>query len=337
MIIATQTTHGFMELDTNTATALLAALGLAREHGGAAAALTNAGIDLQKIERFQALSDDFQRTLGHSINDESMSEALALGYLAGTVAQRPRTRIRRTVRDPTSFVMDQELVVQAAEGESILRLPWFEDDLFVGRQLPDVTEMPARVRDLVVENYRAALAGEHGRFSFMSYGHAYLVEAVPVHGDDGAVDGVLGIATPARSFASAATAYERTAERLDRAGALAERRAEGHRVAGRGDAVAAQLHEARKAHAAAERAKANARRLRARETGPGPVEAPSITPREVEVLNLASHGLTSAEIAEALAVTPATVKTHLENIYPKLGVSDKAAAVGAALRHGLIQ
>ncbi|MEA2364020.1 MAG: two-component system, NarL family, nitrate/nitrite response regulator NarL [Thermoleophilaceae bacterium] len=326
-----------MDLDTNTVTAILSALGLAHEHGGAKTALTNAGIDLHEIDRFQALSDDFQRILDRAIGDESVSEALALGYLAGSVAQRPRTRTRRTVRDPTSFVMDEELVVQSAQGESILRLPWFEEDLFVGRQLPDVSEMPARVRGLAVEHYRAALAGEHGRFSFTSYGHAYSVEAVPVHGDDGTIHAVLGIATPARSFASAGTAYQRTAERLDRAATMAERRAEGHRAAGRSDAESAQLHEARKARAAAERAKANAGRMRSRETGAGLQEAPLVTPREVEVLNLASHGLTSAEIAEALAVTPATIKTHLENIYPKLGVSDKAAAVAAALRHGLIQ
>jgi DNA-binding CsgD family transcriptional regulator len=323
-----------MELDTNTATALLAALGLAREHGGASAALASAGIDLREIERFETLSDDFQRMLGREA-DESVNEALAFGYLAGTVAQRPRTRTRRTVRDPTSFVMDPDLVVQAAEGESILRLPWFDEDLFVGRQLPDVSEMPARVRALAVEHYRAALAGEHGQFSFMSYGHAYVVEAVPVQGDDGAVQGVLGVATPAHSFASAATAYERTAERLERAATLAELRAEGHRAAGRSHAEAAQLVEAGKARAAAERAKANAGRMHSRATGP--VEAPSVTPREIEVLSLASHGLTSAEIGEALAVAPATVKTHLENVYSKLGVSDKAAAVAAALRHGLIQ
>jgi DNA-binding NarL/FixJ family response regulator len=325
-----------MDLDTNTATALLAALGLAREHGGASTALSNAGIDLQEMERLEALSEDFQRTLGRPIADKSVSEALALGYLAGTVAQRPRTRTRRTVRDPTAFVMDRELVVQAAEGESILRLPWFEEDLFVGRQLPDVAEMPARVRDLAVEHYRAALAGEHGRFSFMSYGHAYSVEAVPVHRDDKAIEAVLGIATPAHSFAPAAAAYERTAERLDRAAALAELRAGGHRAAGRDEEEAAQLRGAQKARQAAERARANAAGMRSRDSGAGPPEGPSITPREIEVLSLASHGLTSAEIGEALAVSAGTVKTHLENIYPKLGVSDKAAAVAAALRHGLI-
>ena len=73
-----------------------------------------------------------------------------------------------------------ELVVQAAAGESILRLPWFDDGLFVGRQLPDISEMPTTVRSPAVAHYRAALAGERGRFTFVSYGHAYFVDAVPV-------------------------------------------------------------------------------------------------------------------------------------------------------------
>jgi two-component system nitrate/nitrite response regulator NarL len=51
---------------------------------------------------------------------------------------------------------------------------------------------------------------------------------------------------------------------------------------------------------------------------------------------LASHGLTSGEIAEQLVVSAGTVRTHLENVYLKLGVSDKAAAVATALRYGLI-
>jgi DNA-binding NarL/FixJ family response regulator len=61
-----------------------------------------------------------------------------------------------------------------------------------------------------------------------------------------------------------------------------------------------------------------------------------LTPREQEVLELASHGLSYAEIAEELVLTAATVKTHFAHIYCKLQVPDKAAAVAWALRHGLI-
>jgi DNA-binding NarL/FixJ family response regulator len=63
---------------------------------------------------------------------------------------------------------------------------------------------------------------------------------------------------------------------------------------------------------------------------------PALTPREVDVLGLASHGLTSSEIAEELFVSTLTVQTHIKNIYAKLGVGNKAAAVAVALRHGLI-
>jgi DNA-binding CsgD family transcriptional regulator len=320
-------------LDTSTASALLSALGLAREHGSAEAALAAAGIDLPEALRLEASASD----LGALNNDGSGSEALALGFLAGRVAQRPRARTRRVLPDPTAFVMDRDLVVQTAEGESILRLPWFEDGLFVGRQLPDISEMPTRVRALAVESYRAALAGERRRYSFTSYGHAYSVDAVPVPGDSGSIQAVLAIATPDHSFASAATAYERVAERLDRHATLAQERAERHRLAGRSDAEAATRRAAQKTHEAAERARSNAGRLRFRHAAAAPADPPRLTPRELEVLSLASHGLTYAETAEQLAVTVATVRTHLKNIYPKLGASDKAAAVAAALRHGLIE
>jgi hypothetical protein len=39
-------------------------------------------------------------------------------------------------------MMDRDLVVVDANGTSILRLPWFDRELFVGRQLPDITEIP---------------------------------------------------------------------------------------------------------------------------------------------------------------------------------------------------
>ncbi|MDX6660083.1 MAG: hypothetical protein QOJ55_905 [Solirubrobacteraceae bacterium] len=321
-----------MGLDASTASALLSALRLAHEHGSAEAALAAAGIDLPEAGRLDASASG----LGALTTDESASEALAVGFLAGRVAQRPRARTRRVLPDPTAFVMDRDLVVQTAEGESILRLPWFEDGLFVGRQLPDISEMPTHVRALAIENYRAALAGERGRYSFTSYGHQYSVDAVPVPGDGGRIQAVLAIATPDHSFASAATAYERVAERLDRQATLAEQRAERHRFAGRSDAEVATRREAQRAYEAAERARNNGARLRLRHAAAAPADPPSLTPRELEVLSLASHGLTYAESAEQLAVTVATVRTHLKNIYPKLGASDKAAAVAAAMRHGLI-
>jgi two-component system nitrate/nitrite response regulator NarL len=55
------------------------------------------------------------------------------------------------------------------------------------------------------------------------------------------------------------------------------------------------------------------------------------------VLNLAAAGNTGPQIADALRLSPATVKTHFENIYEKLGVGDRAAAVAHALRIGLLR
>ena len=114
----------------------------------------------------------------------------------------------------------------------------------MGRQLPEISEMPASVRRLCVENYTAALAGERGRFAFTSYGHAYSVDAVPVRGQDGCIDAVMAVATPVHSYTAAVAAHLRTAEGLDRSAELAEERAERYRLAGRGDAELAERHAA---------------------------------------------------------------------------------------------
>jgi PAS domain S-box-containing protein len=61
-----------------------------------------------------------------------------------------------------------------------------------------------------------------------------------------------------------------------------------------------------------------------------------LTSRELEVLRLGARGLSAPQTAERLVIATATVKSHYENIYAKLNVSDKASAVATALRHGLI-
>jgi DNA-binding CsgD family transcriptional regulator len=58
----------------------------------------------------------------------------------------------------------------------------------------------------------------------------------------------------------------------------------------------------------------------------------TLTSREQEVLELVGEGLRNAEIAEALWVSPGTVRKHLENIYSKLGVHTRTAAVAQAQR-----
>ena len=60
-----------------------------------------------------------------------------------------------------------------------------------------------------------------------------------------------------------------------------------------------------------------------------------LTPREAEVLALIAEGLTNAEIADRLVVSAATVKTHVNHIFAKTGVRDRAQAVVYAYEHGL--
>lgn len=67
------------------------------------------------------------------------------------------------------------------------------------------------------------------------------------------------------------------------------------------------------------------------------VERPILTPREQEVLLLTADGLTAPEIAKRLQLGVATVRSHLQNLYEKLGVSDRAAAVAQAMRTGLLE
>ena len=61
-----------------------------------------------------------------------------------------------------------------------------------------------------------------------------------------------------------------------------------------------------------------------------------LTAREVEVLKLAARGLTNAQIAQELFLSPRTVNAHLNSIYHKLGVSSRTAATRFAGEHGLI-
>jgi len=60
-----------------------------------------------------------------------------------------------------------------------------------------------------------------------------------------------------------------------------------------------------------------------------------LTPREVEVLQLIAEGLTNAEIAERLVVSAATVKSHVNHIFSKIGARDRAQAVVYAFANGL--
>lgn len=69
----------------------------------------------------------------------------------------------------------------------------------------------------------------------------------------------------------------------------------------------------------------------------GEEKGTKLTARELEVLTLISQGLSAPAVARQLYIEPSTVKSHLQNIYEKLGVTERAAAVAEGMRRGHLE
>jgi two-component system nitrate/nitrite response regulator NarL len=68
-------------------------------------------------------------------------------------------------------------------------------------------------------------------------------------------------------------------------------------------------------------------------------QAPAVrlSDRELEILNGLARGLTAPAIGRELSLSAATIKSYLQRLYDKLGVSDRAAAVAEGMRRGLVE
>jgi DNA-binding NarL/FixJ family response regulator len=69
----------------------------------------------------------------------------------------------------------------------------------------------------------------------------------------------------------------------------------------------------------------------------GQPSGPQLSPRETEVLTLLAEGLSVAAISKRLFISESTTKSHISSVYEKLGVNNRASAVMAAIRAGLVQ
>ncbi|MFE9560024.1 response regulator [Streptomyces sp. NPDC006487] len=66
------------------------------------------------------------------------------------------------------------------------------------------------------------------------------------------------------------------------------------------------------------------------------IRDPRLTQREMEILKMLASGMSTPEIARAVYLAPSTVKTHIQHVCDKLGVSGRAAIVAEAMRRGIL-
>ena len=68
-----------------------------------------------------------------------------------------------------------------------------------------------------------------------------------------------------------------------------------------------------------------------------PAVEPDLTEREIEILRMVAHGLSNQEIADALVLSPWTVRSHISSILAKLGLENRTQAALYALKRGLAE
>ena len=159
-----------------------------------------------------------------------------------------------------------------------------------------------------------------------------VLEAMAAHAT-GAVLLASGQTTDALARLRAAGAVWRRLNMPYEAARSAELVARGCTLLGDGASAALQLDNAR---ATFESLGAGPDLRRVAELSGAPARRGALSTRELEVLGLVAQGKTSAEIAEALTISRHTVRRHLENVFAKLGVNSRAAAIAYAYEHHLL-
>jgi len=207
---------------------------------------------------------------------------------------------QRLVRESLSTLLELlegiELVGAASDGEEALAL--------TGQHRPQVVLMDLRMPRLDGIEATRRLRERHPDVQ---------VIALTTYADDESVLGALRAGARGYLTKDAGSADIRAAILAVATGEAALDRAVQHHVV-------AALASDREAHRAA---------------GAGPNLPDGLTPREAEVLGLIAEGLTNAEIAERLVVTQTTVKSHINHLFAKAGLRDRAQAVNYAYRNGI--
>jgi DNA-binding NarL/FixJ family response regulator len=210
---------------------------------------------------------------------------------------------QRVVREGLTLILDLledvEVLDAASDGQQAVEM--------AERLAPDVVLMDLRMPRVDGIEATRRLAASRPRIG---------VIALTTYADDASVLGAL------RAGARGYLTKDASAEQI--AAAIA-RVAEGE--ASLDEAIQTKVVEAVTAGASAESAATDGER------GELPDD---LTVREAEVLGLIAGGLSNQEIADRLVVSPATVKSHVNHLFAKIGARDRAQAVGYAYQHGLV-